>query len=294
MDRRGEATPTVVLLPGAGLAALDYLAIHESASERWASLLYDRAGTGYSERIPLPRTAEAVTDELDQLLEACNAQTVLLVGHSLGGLYARHYANRFRERTVGLVLMDPAHEDYDARMPAKLVQARAANRSIEAMNRVVDLAMSTPPTRALLGALPPVRRYQRIYRKLFEAEMASYPANIRESLVASHTSLDWLAVGLREARALDELYAEVRKCGPMPAVPTIILSSTANDAFRQVVSPDEAQDLLEEESKAKARLYGDILNGVPRGEVRPVDTGHVTMAFRCVDEVLEAIASVIG
>jgi pimeloyl-ACP methyl ester carboxylesterase len=294
IDRRGKASPTVVFLPGAGLAALDYLAIHERASERWASLLYDRAGTGYSQRIPLPRSAGAVTDELDELLETCSAERVLLVGHSLGGLYARHYANRFPARTFGLVLLDPAHEDYDAYMPVRLVQARSANRSIEALNRVVDLAMSTPPTKAVLGALPPVRRYQRLYRKLFEAEMADWPANIRAGLVASHVSLDWLAVGLREARALDDLYAEVRQCGPMPAVPTVILSSTGHDAFRQAVSPDEPRDLLEEEVKAKARLYADILHGVPRGEVRPVDTGHVTMAFRCTDAVLDAIGSIAG
>jgi pimeloyl-ACP methyl ester carboxylesterase len=294
LDRRGEDAPTVVFLPGAGLAALDYLAIHEPASERWASLLYDRAGTGYSQRIPLPRTAEAVTDELDQLVEVCGAEPVLLVGHSLGGLYARHYANRFPARTLGLVLLDPAHEDYDAYMPARLGQARAANRSLDALNRIVDLAMSTPPTKAMLGALPPVRRYQRLYRKLFEAEMANWPADIREGLVASHTTLDWLAVGLREARGLDDLYAEVRQCGPMPAVPTVILSSTGHDGFRQAVSPDEPQDLLEEESKAKARLYADILQGLPRGEVRSVDTGHVTMAFRCTDAVLDAIGSVIG
>jgi pimeloyl-ACP methyl ester carboxylesterase len=293
MDRRGEATPTVVFLPGAGLAALDYLAMHQPASERWTSLLYDRAGTGYSQRIPLPRTAEAVTDELDELLEACGAEPVLLLGHSLGGLYARHYANRFPDQTLGLVLLDPAHEDYDAYMPAQLVQARSANLSIEVLNRIVDLAMSTPPTKALLGALPPVRRYQRTYRKLFEAEMANWPANIREGLVASHTSLDWLAVGLREARALDDLYAEVRRCGPMPPVPTVILSSITNDGFRQAVSPDEPEDLLEEESKAKARLYADIIQGVPRGEVRPVDTGHVTMAFRGIDAVLDAISSIV-
>ena len=294
IDRRGQATPTVVFLPGAGLAALDYLAIHQRASERWASLLYDWGGTGYSQRIPLSRPAQAVTDELDQVLAACGGEEVLLVGHSLGGIYARHYANRFPARTLGLVLLDPAHEDYDAYMPAQLVQARSADRSLDALNRVVDLAMSTPPTKAVLGPLPPVRRYQRLYRKLFEEEMANWPANIREGLVASHTSLDWLAMGLREARALDDLYAEVRQCRPMPAVPTVILSSTGQDAFRQAVSPDEPQGLLEEESKAKARLYADILQEVPRGEVRPVDTGHVTMAFRCTDAVLDAIGSVVG
>lgn len=292
MDRRGGGTPTIVFLPGAGLAALDYLPLHQEASESWTSLLYDRAGTGYSERIPLPRTAAAVTDELLQVLQDVRAGNVVLVGHSLGGLYARHFATRFPDNTAGLVLLDPAHEDYDAYMPAELVQARAGNRTFAVLNRAVDLAMATPPTRALLGALPPVRHYQRLYARLFEQELAHWPPDIRSALIASHCSLDWLAVGLREARGLDRLYAEVRSAGPMPDVPLIILSSTANDAFRDAVSSGESQAMIEAELSGKARLYAELARSVSRGEVRPVDTGHITMAFRCTRAVLDAVRDV--
>ena len=38
----------------------------------------------------------------------------LLVGHSLGGLYARHYATRFPGEVAALLVLDPAHEDYDS------------------------------------------------------------------------------------------------------------------------------------------------------------------------------------
>jgi pimeloyl-ACP methyl ester carboxylesterase len=292
MDQRGGGRPTIVFLSGAGLAALDYLPLHQNASTSWASLLYDRAGTGYSERFPLPRTAEAVTDELHQLLQDVRAGDVVLVGHSLGGLYARHYATRFPDCTVGLVLLDPAHEDYDAYMPAELIQARAGNRTFALLNRAVDLAMATPPTRALLGALPPVRHYQRLYARLFEQELADWPSDIRSALIASHCSLDWLAVGLRETRGLDRLYAEVRSAGPMPDVPLIILSSTANDAFRDAVSSGESQALMAAELSGKARLYAELAQSVGRGEMRPVDTGHVTMAFRCIQAVLDAVRDV--
>lgn len=292
MDQRGGGRPTIVFLPGAGLAALDYLRLHQKASEHWTSLLYDRAGTGYSERIPLPRTAEAVTDELFQLLQNVGADGVVLVGHSLGGLYARHYATRFPASMVGLVLLDPAHEDYDAYMPAELIQARAGNRTFALLNRAVDLAMRTPPTKALLGVLPPVRHYQRLYTRLFEQELAHLAPDVRSALIASHCSLDWLAVGLRETRGLDHLYTEVRSAGPMPDTPLIILSSTANDAFRDAVSSGESQAMIEAELSGKARLYAELAQSVSRGEVRPVDTGHVTMAFRCTQAVLDAVRDV--
>ncbi|MGW0595212.1 alpha/beta fold hydrolase [Streptosporangium sp. NPDC002607] len=39
---------------------------------------------------------------------------------SFGGLYARHYAQRFPDEVAGLVLVEPEHEDYDSYMPQKL------------------------------------------------------------------------------------------------------------------------------------------------------------------------------
>lgn len=268
-DLRGSGSPTIVFLPGAGAAALDYLALHEKASERWTSVLYDRAGTGYSEHVPLPRTAKAVTDELHELLGKLGAELVLLVGHSLGGLYARHYATRFADSVAGLVLLDPAHEDYNTYMPAELVNARARNRTFALLNRLVDVAMSTRPTKALLGLLPPVRHYQRLYARLFDEAFAGWPPDVRAALVARHCSLDWLAVGLQEARQLDHLYAEVRSVGPVPDIPLIILSSTTTDAFRDAVSVGEPPDLMQAEFAGKARLYEQFSQGVSSARCDP-------------------------
>jgi hypothetical protein len=101
-------------------------------------------------------------------------------------------------------------------------------------------------------------------------------------------------VGLHEARELDRLYAEVRGAGPMPDIPLIILSSTTTDAFRDAVSFGESPDLMQAELAGKAQLYEDFANAVSSGEVRPVDTGHVTMAFRHPEAVLEAVWSIAG
>ena len=71
----------------------------------------------------LPRSSAEVTDELRELLRTAGVPApYLLVGHSLGGFYARHYAHRFPSEVADLVLLDPAHEDYDAYMPEELVE----------------------------------------------------------------------------------------------------------------------------------------------------------------------------
>src|SRR5262245_35794017 len=94
--RAGSGSLAVVFLSGGGAVGLDYLNVQERAAELTTSVLYDRGGTGWSDRVRLPRTSVEVTDELRELLHTAGVLTpYILVGHSLGGLYARYYAQRF-------------------------------------------------------------------------------------------------------------------------------------------------------------------------------------------------------
>jgi pimeloyl-ACP methyl ester carboxylesterase len=294
VDHSGTGGPAVVFLPGAGLTGLDYWPLQQRASASRSSVLSVRAGTGWSDRVSLPRTARAVTDELHDLLAALGIERVVLVGHSLGGLYARHYANRFPRQTAGLVLLDPAHEDYDAYMPPELAGSRKAKAALVVLGTTVDVMLSTAVTKAALGRVPAIRRYQALYRDLFTKEMADWPPDLRAALVERHISLDWLAVGLREARKVDDLYAEVRAAGPVPDIPLVILSSTSTDGFREAVSARQSSDLVRAEIAGRHQLYTNIAVALHRAEVRQVDCGHVTLAFRHSADVLAAIEDVAG
>lgn len=93
LHRSGSGSPAVVFAPGAGAIGLDYLNIHNQVSQFTTSVIYDRAGTGWSDEVKLPRNATEVTDELQALLQIAGVQApYLFVGHSLGGIYARRYA----------------------------------------------------------------------------------------------------------------------------------------------------------------------------------------------------------
>lgn len=109
---RGRGPVPVIFIPGGGAVGLDYWAVHSLVAQDSWSVLYDRAGTGWSTSTPLPRTVYAVTEELNHVINVVLASQTppILVGHSLGGLYARGYAQRYPVR--GLVLLDPDHEDY--------------------------------------------------------------------------------------------------------------------------------------------------------------------------------------
>jgi pimeloyl-ACP methyl ester carboxylesterase len=275
--RSGSGMPAVVFLPGGGAVGLDYLNVQQAAGELTTSVLYDRAGTGWSDRVALPRTSAQVTDELRELLATAGiGAPYLLVGHSLGGLYGRHFAQRFPDEVAGLVLLDPAHEDYNAYMPRELVERWE----------------SWDPDQALPDKLPD--ELVQVYRALFAREMAAWSAEIRTPLIEAHVSPAWLRVGLQEAKNVEQLYDEVRHAGPLPDVPLIILCSMETDDFKRAVSAGESESLLQEEIEGKKRLYDAVAKSVPRGENRLVAAGHVTLHLRHPEAITEAIKHLLA
>jgi pimeloyl-ACP methyl ester carboxylesterase len=67
---------------------------------------YDRAGRGRSDPRGLHTVADA-TDDLRELLAAAGeSPPFVVVGHSLGEVYARVFVDRYRDEVAGLVLVD--------------------------------------------------------------------------------------------------------------------------------------------------------------------------------------------
>ncbi|MBB5873684.1 pimeloyl-ACP methyl ester carboxylesterase [Allocatelliglobosispora scoriae] len=272
-----DGRPAVVFLPGAGTIGRDYWNVHRRAAELTTSVIYDRAGTGDGAAADLPRTLTEATDELRSLLHATVEGPYVLVGHSLGGLYARFYATRFPGEVAALLLLDPAHEDYNAAMPAPL--------------REIWEGFDAGEVAASFDELP--AEVLQFYRSLFAQELASWPAEVREPLIDYHASPRGLRIGLQEASNLDRIYAEMRAAGPLPDVPLLILSSAEVDPFKTAVSAGIPASLLQGEIDAKLRLYTDFAASVPRGEVRPVAAGHVTIHLRGEEAVAQAVADLV-
>lgn len=279
LNAPGNGRPAVVFLPGAGTIGRDYWNVHRRAGELTTSVIYDRAGTGDGAPATLPRTSTEATDELRTLLRDAGVPgPYLLVGHSLGGLYARHYAIRFPAEVAGLLLLDPAHEDYNASMPPELRERWEGFDAAGAAASFEDL-----PDEVI-----------QLYRGLFAAELTAWPEEVREPLIDYHVSLRGLKNGLLEASNLEQLYAEVRAAGPLPDVPLLILSSTQVDPFKAVVSQGIPESLLDAEIVAKYQLYTTFAKSVPRGDVRQVEAGHVTIHLRGEQAVLDAITELWG
>ncbi len=102
---------TVVLVNGLG-AGLEIWKSVQSEVERFARVCsYDRAGEGHSEKIGHLQSPDEVVDDLRRLLEGESSGPYILVGWSLGGIYVRHFAQRYSNLTAGIVFVDSSHEE---------------------------------------------------------------------------------------------------------------------------------------------------------------------------------------
>ena len=120
----GAGTPAVVMDAALGGSSISWSLIQPGVARMTRACSYDRAGFGWSDAGPMPRTAGRAADELRVLLDrAAIPPPYLLVGHSFGGLVMRIFAARYRADVVGLVLVDPAHpEDWVRPAPKEQVK----------------------------------------------------------------------------------------------------------------------------------------------------------------------------
>jgi pimeloyl-ACP methyl ester carboxylesterase len=114
----GSGTPSVILETGLGGSSADWGFVQPPVAKFTRVCSYDRAGMGYSDPGPSPRTTRQITRELSQLLDRTGiTDPVVLVGASIGGLAVRLLASEHPERVAGLVLVDASHEDQDGEVP---------------------------------------------------------------------------------------------------------------------------------------------------------------------------------
>ena len=103
----GTGSPTVVIDAGLGDWSTMWSWVQPEVAKTTRVCTYDRAGSGWSDAGPLPRTAQVYAQELHTLLHNAEiAGPYVIVGHSMGGLPAVMFAHDYPTEVAGLVLIE--------------------------------------------------------------------------------------------------------------------------------------------------------------------------------------------
>lgn len=195
----GEGQPVILLDSGIGAASFEWVYVQRSLASVTRVCTYDRAGYGWSDPSPAPRTASVMADELHRLTVAAGlAPPFLLVGHSSGGFNMRLYASRYPGQTAALVLLDSLEED-------ELALGSAWHQTL----------MSVLPLIAYTG-LTRIGREFVIDRNL--------PGEVQEAADALRPRIDAYSAASRERAALKVSAESVRKASLPPNLRLLVLS----------------------------------------------------------------------
>lgn len=120
----GEGRSTVILESGWSMPGVSWSLVQPEVARFARVCSYDRAGYGWSDEGPMPRSSDEIARELHTLLHNAGiSPPYVLAGHSLGGYITRCFRGMYPNEVAGMVLIDPSQEDMNAAMPPDLMQA---------------------------------------------------------------------------------------------------------------------------------------------------------------------------
>jgi pimeloyl-ACP methyl ester carboxylesterase len=106
----GQGSPTMVLFNGAGVGLEGWQPLHPDIERLGTVLAWNRFGMQGSDPPARRQTGTVVIASLRELLGSAGlAPPYLLVGHSLGGLYANLFARLYPRETAGVLLLEATH-----------------------------------------------------------------------------------------------------------------------------------------------------------------------------------------
>jgi pimeloyl-ACP methyl ester carboxylesterase len=263
-----------VLESGLGANAFGWVPVRAKVAQLTQVCTYDRAGLGYSDEGPAPRSAERIADELARLLDSAGIEKpVIVAGASLGGLNARVLATKYPATVAGLILVDASHEDQQKRLVAAGFQPEDAS----------DLEFIP-----FLSAIGVMRlRGQTLGRSLERAD-----ATVRPYIRATvHRTSRYRALR-QEMMALDASLEEMRGLRRVLDLPVLVLTAGKWPEATRAIHTDLQRDLATTSRQSCQRVVvgagHDIVGDAPGVVVQAISAMVEAVRTGSASRVCEA------
>jgi pimeloyl-ACP methyl ester carboxylesterase len=188
----GTGSPTVVIDTGVGDWSTSWVGVQAEIAKTTRICIYDRAGYGWSEVGPQPRTSQQFVKELNTLLKKADIPgPYVMVGHSLGGLTARLFAHDYPSEVAGVVLVDSMNPG-NVRQDPMTLKTRdrstfSADSILPVLARIGILRMTVRPL-GFLPHLPPEREKAKlaflsrpVYFQTLQDEYRAFPESLAQA-----------------------------------------------------------------------------------------------------------------
>jgi penicillin amidase len=282
---QGSGRPVVILEAGAGGSTLEWRSVQRKIAQTTRVCAYDRAGMGFSDPGPLPRTADAVVSDFVALLHAAAIEPpYVMVAHSLGSYYARLYADHHPREVAGMVLVDPSVEYQDKRFgeisPAYQDLLRKENETARECLRMARAGTLTADLPIFKECTYGYSRDPSFSEALFQVQIKRrLSPDFRETLLSETEEMN--------GADSEELVSARRSYGNMPL---IVLTHGAQSVEAYPGLTVEQVDAMD---RLWTRMHEELTALSLRGSHRRVErSGHYIQKDR-PDVVIDAVQEVV-
>ena len=207
----GEGGPAVILDAGLGDWSINMANLQEQIAEFTQVCTYDRAGYGWSDEGPEPRTSQQIVDELAALLENGEVEPpYILAGHSFGGINVMMFAAQHPELVEAVVLLDASHPEQMDALNAEVPEIVALEESAAvAYQGMLEMAEAGAPVpQEMLDAFRP----QGITDEQFEiwSQVVVQPKSLRAMI--------------NELASLNDSLAQAQEVDTLGDIPLVVIA----------------------------------------------------------------------
>jgi pimeloyl-ACP methyl ester carboxylesterase len=171
----GAGDLTLVFLAGSGTTAptLDFRGLYRLLSDDYRTVVVERAGYGWSEDGGASRDIETVLNETRQALTAAGeSPPYILLPHSMSGLEAVHWANRYPNEVAAIIGLDPAMPPiYEIMPPPRLMLALVSFTARTGLLRLAPFLCLESPAVNYLTEAETSAYCSIMYRRTLTADM---------------------------------------------------------------------------------------------------------------------------
>jgi len=278
----GRGSPTVIFESGLGDQVRAWAMVQPAVGKFTRACSYDRAGLGFSYPSGREGTSENAVDDLHRLLVAAAINPpYVLVGHSLGGMYVRLYADHHGSEVSGMVLVDPMSEEQgrrdaelDPKTPAAIEDFVKTIRNECIPAAIKGFEAGTELMKKCVGE--PDRHFSNAFNTAF---LVSISTPDRQQAVWS----EWVNVFRRSS---DQVRAAKRSYGDMPLI-------VLTNGGPRPKGPNETQEMSDAKRQLWIELHDELARLSSKGVDRVVPGSRHYIQFDRPNAVIEAIREIV-